>query len=612
MIMSNIMNLVDVKNHVHRSGFDLSRRNCFTAKVGEILPVFCEEVLPGDKWRINMREFMRTAPVQTATFGRVRQYYDFYFVPYSLMWDKFDAWVMQTKNAYHSKSLVAPADEFSGLPYCKVVDIYNYYSSLLNQDSSNPYNDNPDTFGDTSKATTVAYQMDKLLEYLGYPRYEFAKDENIENMAINVFPLLAYQKIYQDYFRFSQWEDAAPWTYNLDFVLGENQLNLTSSQTFEQMYGKSNLPSMFTLRYCNLDKDYLTGLLPSPQYGDTAIAGPLSGGLSTNSYAFNLNGVLGLRDLSQWVDDSTRRVLGIGEGSVQGRNIVVKPLDGDGPNVTYKASQNATFTSLADGSVTIPNAGDNLGLSVLILRQAEALQKWKEITLSGSPDYREQLEKHWNVKVSADNSYLCRYLGGFASDIDISEVVNTNLDGTDSAAIIAGKGISAGNGNIDFDSHQYGILMCVYHAKPIVEWNYNYCIPRMLMKTKATDFAIPEFDNIGMQQVVRCEFANNDIIDPFKPLGYAPRYVEYKTSFDRSCGEFNKTLRPWVIEFDISNVGSGTSVGLTYKTFKVPAKSLDNMFAFSVNESTETDQFYNTIYFKASVVRNLSRSGLPY
>ena len=605
------MNLVDVKNHVHRSGFDLSRRNCFTAKVGEILPVLCEEVLPGDKWRVNMREFMRTAPVQTATFGRVRQYYDFYFVPYSLMWDKFDAWVMQTKNAYHSQSLVAPADEFSGLPYCLVSDIWNYYSSLLNQVSSNPYNDNPDTFGDTSKATTVAYQMDKLLSYLGYPRYEFSKAKEIGSMAINVFPLLAYQKIYQDYFRFSQWEDAAPWTYNLDFVLRENQLRLTLNDTFSSMFGKSNIPSMFTLRYCNLDKDYLTGLLPSPQFGDTALAGPLSGDINTLNSQMTLNGVLQLKSLSQWKDDTTRRDLGLGEGSIYGRNIVAKPIAGDGPDVTYTATQNASFLS-EQGQVMIPDAAANFGLSVLLLRQAEALQKWKEITLSGSPDYREQLEKHWNVRISQDNSYRCRYLGGFASDIDISEVVNTNLDGADSAATIAGKGISAGNGNIDFDSHQYGIIMCVYHAKPIVEWNYNYCIPRMLMKTKATDFAIPEFDNIGMQQVVRCEFASNDQIDPFKPIGYASRYIEYKTSFDRVCGEFNKTLRPWVIDFDISNVGSGTSNGLTYKTFKVPANCLNNMFAFSVDETMETDQFYNTIYFKASVVRNLSRTGLPY
>ena len=106
--MANIMNMVNLKNNVHRSGFDLSRRNCFTAPVGEILPVMCEEVLPGDKWRINMREFMRTAPVQTATFGRVRQYYDFYFVPYNLLWDKWESWIMQTKNAFHAKSVSAP------------------------------------------------------------------------------------------------------------------------------------------------------------------------------------------------------------------------------------------------------------------------------------------------------------------------------------------------------------------------------------------------------------------------------------------------------------------------------------------------------------------------
>ena len=133
--MANVMNMVNLKNNVHRSGFDLSRRNCFTATVGEILPVMCEEVLPGDKWRINMREFMRTAPVQTATFGRVRQYYDFYFVPYNLLWDKWESWIMQTKNAFHAKSVSAPVDEFPTHPYLSMSMVLTLLTNMQDQDS---------------------------------------------------------------------------------------------------------------------------------------------------------------------------------------------------------------------------------------------------------------------------------------------------------------------------------------------------------------------------------------------------------------------------------------------------------------------------------------------
>ena len=269
--MANIMNMVNLKNNVHRSGFDLSRRNCFTAKVGEIIPVLCEEILPGDKWKINMREFMRTAPVQTASFGRVRQYYDFYFVPYNLLWDKWESWIMQTKQAFHAKSILASADEFPTHPYMSMNEMLSLFTDMQDHDA-NYYLDYSAPV--RVQGTTPVYDgTSRLMSYLGYP---LTKSSGISgDLALNPFPVLAYQKIYQDYFRFSQWEDAAPWTYNLDYVLASDALKLKLDTI--KASRSVNIPNMFTLRYCSLDKDYFNGLLPTPQYGDTAIAGPLSG-----------------------------------------------------------------------------------------------------------------------------------------------------------------------------------------------------------------------------------------------------------------------------------------------------------------------------------------------
>ena len=78
------------------------------------------------------------------------------------------------------------------------------------------------------------------------------------------------------------------------------------------------------------------------------------------------------------------------------------------------------------------------------------------------------------------------------------------------------------------------------------------------MKTDATDFPLPEFDNIGMQtqykfEMVapsRCYSGDNwygsDRIDMSSTYGYLPRYAELKTSFDRFSGAFADSLRSWV------------------------------------------------------------------
>lgn len=590
--MANIMNMVDLKNNVHRSGFDLSRRNCFTAKVGEIIPVMCEEILPGDKWKINMREFMRTAPVQTASFGRVRQYYDFYFVPYNLLWDKWESWIMQTKQAFHAKSILASADEFPTHPYMSMNEMLALFTDMRDHDGSYYLDYSaPVRVADT---TPVYDGTSRLMSYLGYP---LTKSSGISgDLALNPFPVLAYQKIYQDYFRFSQWEDAAPWTYNLDYILTSGALKLQLNAIKE---GRSiNIPTMFTLRYCSLDKDYFNGLLPTPQYGDTAIAGPLSG----SGYV---------------VADGNRRVaLGFTlkksiSAASEHRSLVVPR---EGGLVSYVGSGSADpsqisgtlSTAYTVGSVPWAVNSGTMGLSILLLRQAEALQKWKEITLSGDLDYKTQLQKHWNVNVSEDNSYMCKYLGGIANNLDISEVINTNLDSPESEAEIHGKGVSASNGNINFSSHQYGLIMCVYHCKPVIEWNADNLLPRMLTKTKVTDYAIPEFDQIGMESVLRGQFIYNAAQNWSKPIGYAPRYIDYKTTIDVVHGEFQDSLKPWVIPHTLS-VTYGNDVN--FKTFKVDPAVLDNMFGVAASKA---DQFRCTAYFDIKAVRNLDRDGLPY
>ena len=121
------------------------------------------------------------------------------------------------------------------------------------------------------------------------------------------------------------------------------------------------------------------------------------------------------------------------------------------PNVTGKLTLSnfstvGTSPATASGTATknLP-AFDTVGdLSILVLRQAEFLQKWKEITQSGNKDYKDQLEKHWGVSVGDGFSELCTYLGGVSSSIDINEVVNTNITGS-AAADIAGKGVGVAN-----------------------------------------------------------------------------------------------------------------------------------------------------------------------
>lgn len=576
--MANIMSLKSIRNKPSRNGFDLSFKKNFTAKAGELLPVMVKEVLPGDTFKINLKAFTRTQPVNTAAFARIREYYDFFFVPYDLLWNKSNVVLTQMlDNPQHAVSL-DPTENFvlnGEMPYTTSQSIADYLNFVHNASQYSAFKSN--YLGYDRALCSV-----KLLEYLGYGNYESFLTSGWPNSPLmadlqqNLFGLLAYQKIYSDFYRDSQWERVSPSTFNVDYLDGSNMYvtNYYNNDSFVKNY------NFFDLRYCNWQKDLFHGVLPHQQYGEVSVA------------------------------------------SIT-------------PNVTGKLtlSNFGTVGTVASGTATknLP-AFDTVGdLSILVLRQAEFLQKWKEITQSGNKDYRDQLEKHWGVSVGDGFSELCTYLGGVSSSIDINEVVNTNITGS-AAADIAGKGVGVANGEINFNSNgRYGLIMCIYHCLPLLDYTTDMIDPALL-KVNATDYAIPEFDRVGMQPMPLVQLMN-----PLQSvasasslvLGYVPRYIDYKTSVDQSVGGFKRTLNSWVISYSNQSVVNQVTLPddappvepsepvpsvapMNFTFFKVNPNCLNPIFAVEVNSNMNTDQFLCSSFFDVKAVRNLDTDGLPY
>lgn len=552
--MANIMSLKSLRNRTSRNGFDLSFKKNFTAKAGELLPVMVKEVLPGDSFKINLRSFTRTQPINTAAFARIREYYDFYFVPYDLLWNKANTVLTQMyDNPQHAVSL-DPTQNFlldGVMPSVTAKAIADYLASF-----GTTYKSYDRNYFNYSRSQCTA----KLLEYLGYGNfYAYTPEAGdtwstlplMSNLTFNIFGLLAYQKIYADYYRDSQWERISPSTFNVDYMDGTSNMSIdgfivgTSSSKVVQNY------NLFDLRYCNWQKDLFHGVVPHQQYGDLS-------------------------------------VVSVGK---------------------------------------IPPADEQTGFTILALRQAEFLQKWKEITQSGNKDYKDQIEKHWGVSVGDGFSELCTYLGGISSSLDINEVVNTNITG-ENGADMAGKGTGVSNGVINFNSGgKYGLVVCIYHCLPLLDYTATL-LNSAFTKVRATDYAIPEFDRVGMELVPLRKMINPPAEDfseyADSGLGYAPRYIDYKTSVDCSIGGFSDTLRHWVISYGnqsiLSQLGAKDSVNqpqptaapMNYTFFKVNPNCLNPLFAVAVDSKLSTDQFLCSSFFDIKVVRNLDTDGLPY
>ena len=97
---------IKLSNKVSRNVFDISRRTSFTQKLGELLPVFMTEAIPGDKFQIDLDSFTRTTPLNAPIFSRIREYYDVFFVPYRLLWRDFLLQLFDSHDDLHVGDLV--------------------------------------------------------------------------------------------------------------------------------------------------------------------------------------------------------------------------------------------------------------------------------------------------------------------------------------------------------------------------------------------------------------------------------------------------------------------------------------------------------------------------
>lgn len=618
--MASYTGMSNLQNHPHRSGFDIGRKNAFTAKVGELLPVYWDISMPGDKYKFNIEYFTRTQPVETSAYTRLREYFDFYAVPLRLLWKSAPSVLTQMQNINQIQALSLTQNLSLGtyLPSLSI-DSFHFALYTLNHNSNNP----GDSLGRSNMFGYARADLAfKLLSYLGYGNFIKSSptvdhrwwstslknsgtssnytQQYIQNNFVNLFPLLAYQKIYQDFFRWSQWENSNPSSYNVDYFSGITPSLVSSLPASDSDYWASD--TMFDLKYCNWNKDMLMGVLPNSQFGDVAVinfetpGGDLKAGFRTTDGRF----VSALTNAPLTTANSSTG-LSVPD-VVSGSTVAIKS-----PLISDLSAFQSQFT-------------------VLALRQAEALQRWKEISQSGDSDYREQIRKHFGVNLPQALSNMCTYIGGISRNLDISEVVNNNLAAEGDTAVIAGKGVGAGNGSFTYTTDEHCVVMCLYHAVPLLDYTLTGQDGQLLV-TDAESLPIPEFDNIGMEVLPMTQIFNSpkaSIVNLFN-AGYNPRYFNWKTKLDVINGAFTTTLKSWVspvtesllsgwfgFGYKEGDINQNTKAVLNYKFFKVNPSVLDPIFGVAADSTWDTDQLLVNSYIGCYVARNLSRDGVPY
>lgn len=581
----SVFNLNILKAHPERNAFDLSHNDVFSCAPGMLLPISTTEVLPNEHYEINPQIFLRTMPLNSAAFVRMRQHIEFFFVPMRVLCRQFPQFVVGTK--YPVSSLDALNEFNQHLPAIRLAALSETYSKASGTDGLGI----PEGHGMLRLMDLLGYgfSSSRITNSTNYP-YEYTSDvsEKQQSPLLSLLRIGAYQKIYQDFFRNPYWEPADVGAFNFDDKFGQDLVSATDA---------ARIRKIFTLRYRNWSKDYFTSVQPQFQ------GAPF---------------VTRSANMSQFIID---------DSSATNKDFHPTTL-----NATLKTDIPFERSDYAKVSALSVSSGQGmLNIPIHNIRAAFALDKLYRLQQqAGNGSYGEQIRNRFGFGGVHDD-WKAVYLGGSSSPISIGEVITTaNTQNSDTllgqTGDIYGKASSVNDAKITFDTKEHGIIMGIFSVTPDADYNSLGIDPHNF-KLNFEQFFQPEFDRLGHQPL------NSFFLTCVKPLnklgeetgsekwyqrviGFQNRYLEYKTGIDKVHGQFctGGSLSAWTAPRNsgllLQTADSNNPLFNLY-SLKVSPKILNSVCSVSFDGSDKTDPILVDSHIVIKAIRPMSVSDEP-
>ena len=328
---------------------------------------------------------------------------------------------------------------------------------------------------------------------------------------INALPFRAYAKIWNEYFRDQNLTDEIDYE-SAAWADGTDEVNFDTI-----------LPVCW-------EKDYFTAALPFSQRGPQVDI-PMEGEATFSPQ---------YRAIGQIVDDNGDPTNVQAPLTVDGNEMFADTTPPTDINVKNLVDPQTINTSSLIGTIRE-------------LRRATSLQHFFELAAQIGARYIEQIYAYFGVRSSDARMQRPEYLGGGASPLVISEVLNTSATATEPQGNRSGLGMAAGGRHgFGFDgryrkgyfAEEHGYIITVMYVLP--KTAYQNGLHRMWTRDNRFDFGWPQFAHIGEQEVFDHELYQNPV-DPLDKgtFGYQDRYAEYKYKECSVHGDFRDDLDFW-------------------------------------------------------------------
>ncbi len=613
------------------SVFKLSHQHKFSCNFGELLPVLSIPVVPGDRFKLSSTLINRMAPMVAPVMHQIKDYMHYFFVPFSQLVTRRYLDRLLSGGAKGTEEQVFPSTtildliklgdssdyaEVSGKWYVGQNHYYLGVSTIAN------FLGLKLTF--TNLSSDVPVLSDK---FKANNSYYAIVDKEVASKPINLFPFLAYQKAYIDWYRDANY--LPDWTYD-DGILKyyDPSHGFVETEVEGRVYDVDNykffLAAVFDKHNRAYHKDYFTSALPFPQRGPEVIV-PLngSGDLNIDGSSGYLQGTLvaqpnqiyfcknasGLPELVQNISS-----VGVSDGtlvdSVTGQNIAKgHAVIANGTNYREVFQVSSSSGRLNNVSGNVPGSVDleNGGFTVYDLRRAEALQRFFERSARSGWRYFEQLVGFFSEVNKELTLNRPKFLGGGSDLINISDVLQTapyeTSDYSSAVGNMTGFGYTSGTTGFGTEKFkQFGYVIGLFSILPRME--YATGIDKDLLKHDRYDLFFPDFANLGEQEISSVELSTESAPVTF---GYTPRYAEYKFMRDRVSGEF---ATPGMSSWHLAKFYNGAPVNGTDFFECKSGDDLNRIFA--VQSDTLANHFYINCMHDIRAVRPMPFYGVPH
>lgn len=537
-----------------RNLFDLSYSKLFDCDYGKLIPVMCDEVVPGDYFKIGAELVVRFQPLAAPVMHKMEASLHYFFVPYRLLFDgvntgnvQSDSWENFIKQGFYDEPTLPIR-----LPY---VD----FNTADPNNIGHPIN----------------RQIGSLWDYFGFPVLYSTNAGDVvtrtnadftKSVKILKFPWRAYNFVYNEYYRDDELQAEVPWDSPALLFRNWKKDYFTVARTRRQAGQAAGMPVRFFDILSTDEGQVVSNFLPL----GGRIAGIARGGLPVGTV---LNPKATTNATNAGILDGTSGNLSGSAGAPGTATILSTPPSNAASYISLtpapgspnsgawsESGTGAVQYGISDGFSQTPDEVSGLAtFDVADLRLAFQLTKWLERNERAGKRYTTFLVAHFGVSPSDARLDRPEYIGGAKMPVVFSEVLQTSetVPGQSQLGTMGGHGLAASGDYIgSYNVQEFGLIIGLLSvmAEPV----YQHGVNRQWTRELPIDFYFPEFSLLSEQAIHQYEifaglglsFASYSppvgptvpagVFDDKTIFGFIPQYDEMRTKQSMVCANMRR------------------------------------------------------------------------